>query len=177
VAAVWPMPAVLRGSCPVIGSCGGRAHSPMGTGRADRLDPALTAMGVDHDLKVYPEAVHAFLTDHDPGDVNRSSACWLGSLDRATTSLRKDARKHISAFSSGTCPPPRMRAMAADVGPPAGRTTGLPEGDRAAGAPLLIGGALGWHLRPDRLSDGAWPDSALTTYVHRVGDTPREVPR
>ena len=30
---------------------------------------ALTAVGVDHDVKEYPEAGHAFLNDHDPADV------------------------------------------------------------------------------------------------------------
>ena len=38
-------------------------------GAADRLERALTAVGVDHDVKEYPEAGHAFLNDHDPADV------------------------------------------------------------------------------------------------------------
>jgi carboxymethylenebutenolidase len=29
----------------------------------------LTGVGVDHDVKEYPEAGHGFLNDHDPADV------------------------------------------------------------------------------------------------------------
>ena len=33
----------------------------------DRLEPALSAAGIEHDIKVYPEAGHGFLNDHDSG--------------------------------------------------------------------------------------------------------------
>jgi carboxymethylenebutenolidase len=35
------------------------------------LEPALTAGGIDHDIKVYPGAGHGFLNDHDPDDLSR----------------------------------------------------------------------------------------------------------
>ena len=35
------------------------------------LDRVLTAAGIDHDIKVYPEAGHGFLNDHDPGALSR----------------------------------------------------------------------------------------------------------
>jgi carboxymethylenebutenolidase len=40
----------------------------MGYRAAGRLEQALTAVGVDHDIKVYPEASHGFLNDHPPAD-------------------------------------------------------------------------------------------------------------
>ena len=51
---------VLAGSCPVVANYGGR--DPMGTANPERLDAALTALGVPHDVKVYPEAGHSFMS-------------------------------------------------------------------------------------------------------------------
>jgi carboxymethylenebutenolidase len=55
----------LRGSCPVVGSFGGK--DPMLRGAAGRLDAALTTVGVAHDVKEYPWARHGFLNDHAAG--------------------------------------------------------------------------------------------------------------
>jgi carboxymethylenebutenolidase len=52
--------AVLAGSCPVIANYGGR--DPMGKAHPERLDAALTALGVPHDVKIYPEAGHSFMS-------------------------------------------------------------------------------------------------------------------
>jgi carboxymethylenebutenolidase len=46
----------LAGACPMVGSYGGKDRSPMGRSAAPRLEQALTALGVDHDVKVYPGA-------------------------------------------------------------------------------------------------------------------------
>lgn len=59
----------MRGSCPVVASYGGRDRSPMGARAAPRLDAALTRLGVEHEVTVYPEAGHGFLNDHDPADL------------------------------------------------------------------------------------------------------------
>ena len=59
----------LRGSCPVVAGYGGRDRSPMGAKAAPRLDAALTRLGVEHDVTVYPDAGHGFLNDHDPADL------------------------------------------------------------------------------------------------------------
>jgi carboxymethylenebutenolidase len=53
--------AVLAGSCPVVGSYGGR--DPMGTTHPERLQRALTVLEVPHDVKVYPGAGHRFMTE------------------------------------------------------------------------------------------------------------------
>jgi carboxymethylenebutenolidase len=51
---------VLAGSCPIVASYG--ARDPMGAGPPRRLDEALTALKVPHDLKVYPGAGHSFMS-------------------------------------------------------------------------------------------------------------------
>ena len=58
---------VLTGSCPVVGSYG--AKDPGNRGAGDRLQRILTAVGVDHDVKTYPDAGHSFMNDHDRADL------------------------------------------------------------------------------------------------------------
>jgi len=58
-------PEVLAGACPIVGSYGGRDISlPRATAK---LDHHLTRLGVEHDVKEYPRASHAFLNDEDTG--------------------------------------------------------------------------------------------------------------
>jgi carboxymethylenebutenolidase len=59
----------LAGACPVVGSYGGKDRSPMGASAGARLEQALTELGVEHDIKVYPGAGHGFINDHDPADM------------------------------------------------------------------------------------------------------------
>ena len=54
--------AILAGACPIIGSFGGRDRQLAGA--AARLERALTAHGIDHDVKEYPEAGHSFMNDY-----------------------------------------------------------------------------------------------------------------
>ena len=51
---------VLAGSCPIVASYGGR--DPMGAAPPRRLEEALTALDVPHDVKVYPDAGHSFMS-------------------------------------------------------------------------------------------------------------------
>ena len=51
--------AALEGACPVVASYG--ARDPMGTKPPERLEKALTVLGVPHDVKVYPRAGHRFM--------------------------------------------------------------------------------------------------------------------
>jgi carboxymethylenebutenolidase len=88
---------LLADACPVVGSYGARDS----TLRRDpeRLREALEANGVAHDIKVYPEAAHAFLNDHDRGDVPR----WALIAGRFSSSgyhepSADDARRRIVAF-------------------------------------------------------------------------------
>jgi carboxymethylenebutenolidase len=58
---------LLAGACPIIGSFGAKDW-PL-RGAAERLERALTTARVEHDVKVYPDAGHAFLNDHDRAEV------------------------------------------------------------------------------------------------------------
>jgi carboxymethylenebutenolidase len=46
-----------------VGSYGAKDRSLRGA--ADRLEQALTAVGVEHDVRECPEAGHSFLNDHE----------------------------------------------------------------------------------------------------------------
>jgi carboxymethylenebutenolidase len=50
----------LAGSCPVVGSFG--ARDQMGTKPPERLQRALVVLDVKHDVKVYPNSGHRFMT-------------------------------------------------------------------------------------------------------------------
>jgi carboxymethylenebutenolidase len=87
----------LADSCPIVGSYGARDRSNRGTG--ERLEQVLTAIGVDHDIKTYPDAGHMFLNDHDPADMSR----FLTVLGRFSSSefhepSARDARHRIVTF-------------------------------------------------------------------------------
>jgi carboxymethylenebutenolidase len=87
----------LDKACPVVGSYG--AKDPSLRGAAAKLERLLTAAGVPHDVKEYPDAGHSFLNDHDPADVN----ALVVALSRISNSRHHepsatDARRRIVAF-------------------------------------------------------------------------------
>ena len=89
----------LRTSCPVVGSFGARDRSLPGA--AERLEHALAAAGVAHDVKEYPDAGHSFLNDHESaGD----PIPLLSRLTRPITAAgyngpaAADARQRITSF-------------------------------------------------------------------------------
>lgn len=91
----------LAGACPVVGSYGAKDRSPMGARAAARLEPALTALGVDHDIKVYPGAAHGFINDHDPADMTLLlTVLTKVSGTRYHEPSARDARRRIAAFFS-----------------------------------------------------------------------------
>ena len=55
----------LAGACPIVGSYGGTDSSLKGA--AKKLDDSLTRLGIDHDVKEYPDAGHSFLNDAESG--------------------------------------------------------------------------------------------------------------
>ena len=57
----------LVGACPIVGSYGGRDRAL--PGRAARLERALTSLGIEHDVKEYPDAGHSFLNRINAGPV------------------------------------------------------------------------------------------------------------
>jgi len=60
--------AALRGACPVVASYGARDRGFRGA--ADRLEAALTEVGVEHDVVEYPDAGHSFLNRHNAGPLS-----------------------------------------------------------------------------------------------------------
>jgi carboxymethylenebutenolidase len=89
----------LAGACPVVGSYGGKDRSPMGASAAARLERALAALGIDHDVKVYPDAGHGFINDHDPADMT-ALLIVLSRLSgtRYHELAARDAHDRIAAF-------------------------------------------------------------------------------
>ena len=84
--------AVLAGSCPVVASYGGR--DLMGVSPPQRLEAALTALGVPHDVKVYPEAGHSFMSPK-PAALAPVTALARLKYDKAAA---EDAWQRIFAF-------------------------------------------------------------------------------
>lgn len=57
----------LRGSCPIVANYGGSDRSLKGA--AGRLEAALDQLGIEHSVKEFPGAGHAFLNDEEMGPV------------------------------------------------------------------------------------------------------------
>ncbi len=87
----------LAGACPIIASYGARDWTQRGA--AGKLERALSAAGVAHDVKEYPGAAHSFLNDHDPADASRLMIV-LARLSRSAyhEPSARDARRRIIAF-------------------------------------------------------------------------------
>ena len=89
----------LRHACPIVGSYGGRDRTLRGA--AARLEKALTAAGVEHDVKEYADAGHGFLNDHEgAGDEAPFLFAVLGRLSGPSyhEESAQDARRRILAF-------------------------------------------------------------------------------
>ena len=57
---------------------------------------ARAALGVDHDIKVYPEASHGFVNDHDPAD--QTLLLVVLAKVSGTRYHQPSARQRIAAF-------------------------------------------------------------------------------
>lgn len=93
-------PDFLRRACPIVASYGGKDRSLRGA--AARLEQALAAAGVEHDVREYPDANHGFLNDHE-GAGDRGPAVYaifarlVPGIGYHEESAR-DARRRILAF-------------------------------------------------------------------------------
>jgi carboxymethylenebutenolidase len=89
----------LAGACPIIGSFGAKDRSPRLGGAAARLEQALSAIGVDHDVKEYPDAGHSFLNNHDRAEV---ATLWIMMAKLTRSGYHEpsatDARRRIISF-------------------------------------------------------------------------------
>ena len=52
----------LRGICPVLGGYGGK--DKMFASQGERLEKLLTELNVDHDVRIYPDAGHSFMSQN-----------------------------------------------------------------------------------------------------------------
>jgi carboxymethylenebutenolidase len=88
----------LADACPIVASYGRRDRGQRGA--AERLERVLTDLGIDHDVKEYPDAGHSFMNDHHDdaiGPVFRRMARFTGGMDPHEPSAR-DARRRVEAF-------------------------------------------------------------------------------
>ena len=85
----------LAGACPVVGSYGSKDLITRRS--AARLEEHLTALGIDHDIRVYPGVGHGFMNDHgDSNAVGTFLAKVSGTAYDAPAT--QDARRRIVAF-------------------------------------------------------------------------------
>lgn len=84
---------VLAGACPIVGSFGARDR--MMRGAAPRLERSLTALGIDHDVKEYPRAGHAFMNQHTTPLISAFTRVLGATYDGPSA---EDARERILAF-------------------------------------------------------------------------------
>lgn len=89
----------LQTACPIVASYGAKDSSLRGA--AARLERVLTEVGVDHDVKEYRHAGHAFLNDREgAGDHSPALFAVLGSVMNVgyEPDAARDARARILAF-------------------------------------------------------------------------------
>jgi carboxymethylenebutenolidase len=85
--------AYLAGACPIVGSFGKKDRTLRGA--AGRLEQALSANGVAHEVKEYPDAGHSFLNQHD-SILFKVTGVLMGGGYNATAA--EDAKRRIAAF-------------------------------------------------------------------------------
>jgi carboxymethylenebutenolidase len=88
---------LLAEACPIVASYGAKDWSLRKA--PGRLEETLTRAGVDHDIKVYPNAGHSFLNNHD----REETPLWAvvaGKLVRGDyhDASAADARRRIAGF-------------------------------------------------------------------------------
>jgi carboxymethylenebutenolidase len=82
----------LAGACPIVGSYGAKDRWTRGV--ADQLERVLTAVGVAHDVKEYPDAGHSFLNDHHNLLFRMLKVIGIGYHEASA----QDARSRIVSF-------------------------------------------------------------------------------
>jgi carboxymethylenebutenolidase len=87
--------AELRGVCPVLGGFGGRDRifAPQG----ERLERLLGELDVPHDVKVYPDAGHSYMSRHPPG-VMTTLGAWGPMAAGFDPDAEADTWRRIEAF-------------------------------------------------------------------------------
>jgi len=99
----------LARSCPIVGSYGARDWTLRGA--AERLDRALTSNGVEHDVKEYAGAGHAFLNDHRDPLSRIMRVVQIGYHEPST----QHARRRIVSFFDAHLKPQEPAGAGADT--------------------------------------------------------------
>ena len=86
--------AELRGICPVLGSFGGRDRIFTPQGR--RLETLLTELDVPHDVHIYPDAGHSFMSHHS--GVMATIGAWGPMAAGYDEAAAEDSWKRIESF-------------------------------------------------------------------------------
>lgn len=84
----------LAGACPIVASYG-RWDGMLGM--PAKLERALTTMGIEHDVKTYPNAGHSFLNDAPNGPMPMRPLLKLFRVGPEPTAA-KDAWRRIETF-------------------------------------------------------------------------------
>lgn len=82
----------LAASCPIVASYG--AKDLWNKDVAEQLERVLTALGVPHDVKEYPDAGHSFLNDHQDAIFKLLKIIRIGYHEPSA----RDARRRIVSF-------------------------------------------------------------------------------
>jgi len=81
----------LPAVCPIVGSFGAKDRWPGMRRVPDRLESMLTEAGVEHDIKVYSDAGHGFLNEHDPAEL----PLWVKAIAKvAAASFHEPSARH-----------------------------------------------------------------------------------
>ncbi len=84
----------LRGACPVLGGFGGRDRifAPQG----ERLPKLLSELDIPHDVRVYPDAGHSYMSHHD--GVMATIGAWGPLAAGFDAAAEADSWRRIEAF-------------------------------------------------------------------------------
>jgi carboxymethylenebutenolidase len=99
----------LPQACPIVGSFGEKDRWPAVRNSAREIESVLAGAGIDHDVKLYPDAGHGFLNNHRPDELSMfikliARASSAGYHDESARDARARIlaffRKHLSATSN-----------------------------------------------------------------------------
>ena len=86
--------AALRGTCPILGGYGGRDRIFAPQGR--RLEALLTELDVPHDVRIYPDAGHSYMSEHS--GVMATLGAWGPMAARYDPAAAEDSWTRIESF-------------------------------------------------------------------------------
>ena len=89
------MSEVLSGACPILGNYGGKDKQLAGA--KQKLDACLTELKVEHDIKEYPDAGHAFMNPRQGGGPVFGTLLKISGA-KPNPEAAKDAWRRIERF-------------------------------------------------------------------------------